>query len=87
VTIALIAHLLSFVKFDGAVLTLEDDCAVRARLLVALATVIMNDIAFAAINALLDAGYEGIIIRLDGHPYYHGRSQNVFKMKPETEVI
>lgn len=32
----------------------------------------------------LDAGYEGMIIRLDGHPYYHGRSQNVFKMKPET---
>ena len=32
-------------------------------------------------------GYEGIIIRLDGHGYYHGRSQNVFKMKPETEGV
>jgi len=32
-------------------------------------------------------GYEGIIIRLDGHGYYYGRSQNVFKMKPETEGV
>ena len=35
----------------------------------------------------LNHGYEGIIIRLDGHGYYHGRSINVFKMKPGTEVI
>ena len=35
----------------------------------------------------ISAGYEGMIIRLDGHPYYHGRSQNVFKMKPETEDV
>ena len=35
----------------------------------------------------IDAGYEGMIIRLDGHGYYHGRSQNVFKMKPETEDV
>jgi ATP-dependent DNA ligase len=35
----------------------------------------------------LDAGYEGIIIRLDGHGYEHHRSINVFKMKPGTEVI
>ena len=35
----------------------------------------------------IDAGYEGMIIRLDGHGYYHGRSQNVFKMKPETEGV
>jgi len=33
----------------------------------------------------INDGYEGIIIRLDGHGYYHGRSQNVFKMKPGTE--
>lgn len=32
-------------------------------------------------------GYEGIIIRLDGHGYQHHRSINVFKMKPGTEVI
>ena len=32
----------------------------------------------------LSQGYEGIIIRLDGHGYYHGRSQNVFKIKPGT---
>lgn len=30
-------------------------------------------------------GYEGLIIRLDGHGYYHGRSVHVFKMKPGTE--
>ena len=35
----------------------------------------------------INDGYEGMIIRLDGHPYYHGRSQNVFKMKPETEDV
>jgi len=35
----------------------------------------------------ISQGYEGLIIRLDGHPYYHGRSQNVFKMKPETEGV
>ena len=35
----------------------------------------------------INDGYEGIIIRLDGHGYYHGRSQNVFKMKPGTEVL
>jgi ATP-dependent DNA ligase len=35
----------------------------------------------------LDAGYEGIIIRLDGHGYYHGRSRNVFKIKPGTEGV
>ena len=35
----------------------------------------------------LSQGYEGIIIRLDGHGYEHGRSLNVFKMKPGTEVI
>jgi len=35
----------------------------------------------------LSEGYEGIIIRLDGHGYYHGRSQNVFKMKPGTEAV
>ena len=33
----------------------------------------------------LSAGYEGIIIRLDGHGYEHKRSANVFKMKPGTE--
>ena len=32
-------------------------------------------------------GYEGMIIRLDGHGYYHGRSQNVFKIKPGTEDV
>ena len=35
----------------------------------------------------LSEGYEGMIIRLDGHPYYHGRSRNVFKMKPAPEVV
>lgn len=36
---------------------------------------------------MLSLGYEGMIIRLDGHPYYHGRSQNVFKMKPKQEDV
>jgi hypothetical protein len=35
----------------------------------------------------LNRNYEGIIIRLDGHGYEHHRSINVFKMKPDTEVI
>ena len=35
----------------------------------------------------LAQGYEGIIIRLDGHGYHHGRSVNVFKMKPGTEGL
>lgn len=35
----------------------------------------------------IQEGYEGMIIRLDGHAYYHGRSQNVFKMKPGTEDV
>lgn len=38
-------------------------------------------------DTFLSAGYEGIIIRLDGHGYYHGRSINVFKMKPGTEGV
>ena len=38
-------------------------------------------------QVILALGYEGIIIRLDGHGYYHGRSQNVFKMKPGTEGV
>lgn len=36
-------------------------------------------------NKFLIQGYEGIIIRLDGHGYEHRRSANVFKMKPGTE--
>ena len=36
-------------------------------------------------NMALLNGYEGIIIRLDGHGYEHRRSANVFKMKPGTE--
>ena len=40
-----------------------------------------------AFESYLSDGYEGIIIRLDGHGYYHGRSQNVFKMKPGTDAI
>lgn len=35
----------------------------------------------------LAQGYEGLVIRLDGHAYKHGRSLNIFKMKPGTEVI
>lgn len=35
----------------------------------------------------LAQGYEGLVIRLDGHPYEHGRSTKIFKMKPGTEVI
>lgn len=38
-------------------------------------------------DAWIKDGYEGIIIRLDGHGYRSGRSINVFKMKPGTEVI
>lgn len=36
-------------------------------------------------DRFISDGYEGIIIRLDGHGYHHGRSVNVFKMKPGTE--
>jgi ATP-dependent DNA ligase len=35
----------------------------------------------------INDGYEGIIIRLDGHGYEHKRSINVFKMKPGTEGV
>jgi ATP-dependent DNA ligase len=35
----------------------------------------------------LSNGYEGIIIRLDGHTYEHKRSVNVFKMKPGLEGV
>ena len=38
-------------------------------------------------KTFLSASYEGIIIRLDGHGYEHGRSLNVFKMKPGTEGV
>lgn len=41
----------------------------------------------SAYGHFLPMGYEGIIIRLDGHGYEHKRSVNVFKMKPGTEVI
>lgn len=40
-----------------------------------------------AYQHVLDCGYEGLIIRLDGHGYEHKRSINVFKMKPGTEII
>jgi len=35
----------------------------------------------------LAEGYEGIIIRLTGATYEHGRSINVFKIKPGTEGV
>jgi ATP-dependent DNA ligase len=35
----------------------------------------------------LDQGYEGAVIRLDGHPYVHGRSTSIFKLKPGMEGI
>jgi ATP-dependent DNA ligase len=35
----------------------------------------------------LKHGYEGAIVRLDGHAYEHGRSVNVFKLKPGTEKV
>ena len=35
----------------------------------------------------INDGYEGIIIRLDGHGYEHGRSVNIFKMKPGLERV
>lgn len=38
-------------------------------------------------RAAVIAGWEGLIIRLDGHGYEHGRSVNIFKMKPGTEVL
>ena len=38
-------------------------------------------------DRFINAGYEGIIIRLDGHGYEHGRSRNVFKMKPAAGVV
>lgn len=38
-------------------------------------------------DCFLSQGYEGMIIRLDGHPYYHGRSRNVFKMKPAPDGV
>lgn len=34
----------------------------------------------------LKDGFEGVIIRLDGHGYEHNRSVNVFKMKPNTKI-
>jgi ATP-dependent DNA ligase len=36
---------------------------------------------------LINDGYEGIIIRLDGVGYEHCRSVNVFKMKPGMEGV
>lgn len=46
---------------------------------------IRPDEIHAAYESFLHLGYEGMIIRLDGHGYEHRRSQNVFKMKPGTE--
>jgi ATP-dependent DNA ligase len=38
-------------------------------------------------RAALIHGWEGLIVRLDGHGYEHKRSINIFKMKPGTEVL